>query len=457
MSEIDAHQENAIRSDSSSNDEWDYMNDEAPSLSRSHLVNSIGSAVSEDNLTFMTLLSPGLTVKASKKAFTKVKTRTKRITNRARIEKNKLISRIADEDLVLMKERVFKHINKLDQNLMKTVLASETEKWFYAFALFQIFYIGIILGKYPNYFHLYYSVLFVLLMPIRLYTYWKRDFQFFLADFCYYANLLVMLYIWVFPNLRHLFVVCFSFTFGTLLFAVITWRNSLVLHLIEKITSSFIHIMPPLSLFVITHEIDPDFKAERFSGAARTTSWNLIKSILWSSFYYLIWQLLYHYFITYRQQDKIREGRVNSFTYLRRSYANKPIGKFVNSLRDPFPVFAFTLIQYGYQLGTMLLCPIWLKYKQLAALFLSTIFIVASYNGATYYLDIFGKKLEKEVVRLRQEISELQSESLNSSSSSMVEVNKKDESGEHYKKESGSTEEEHKKNDITIEEHKKNV
>ena len=43
---------------------------------------------------------------------------------------------------------------------------------------------------------------------------------------------------------------------------------------------------------------------------------------------------------------------------------------------------------------------------------MSLIFVVAAYNGATYYIDIFGRKLEKEVVKLRNEISQLQAENL---------------------------------------------
>lgn len=403
-------------SEESLNDEyWDF---DGNKINRSYSSTSINSAISAEKVSFLDLLDPGFTVNVSKKAYNNVKHRTKKITDKAKLQKNRLLTRMSEDDLVALKAKLSQQILRLDRNLFKTVEASKTEKFFYAFALFQIFYAGIIIGKYPQYFHIYYSLLFLLLMPIRLYTYWKKNFQFFLADLCYYVNALMMVFIWVFPQSKHLYMVCFSFTFGTLSFAVITWRNSLVLHSIEKITSSFIHIIPPVTLFVITHEISPEFKEQRFPGAAKVTSWNTINGILWTSFYYLIWQSFYHYFITYRGKLQISKGRVNSFSWLRKSYARKPIGKFVNNLPEPFPVIAFTLIQYGYQLGTMLLCPLWLKYKRLASIFLGYIFIVAAYNGATYYVDIFGKKLEKEVQRLQSEIQLLQSESAPPSSNS---------------------------------------
>ena len=36
------------------------------------------------------------------------------------------------------------------------------------------------------------------------------------------------------------------------------------------------------------------------------------------------------------------------------------------------------------------------------------IFVMASYNGATYYIDVFGKRFEKEVKKLKKEVEDLQ-------------------------------------------------
>ncbi|GMG56195.1 unnamed protein product [Ambrosiozyma monospora] len=57
----------------------------------------------------------------------------------------------------------------------------------------------------------------------------------------------------------------------------------------------------------------------------------------------------------------------------------------------------------------MSLCPIFFKYKYAASAFVSFIFLTASYNGATYYIDFYGKRLQKEVERLQAEISDLRS------------------------------------------------
>ena len=55
-----------------------------------------------------------------------------------------------------------------------------------------------------------------------------------------------------------------------------------------------------------------------------------------------------------------------------------------------------------YQVLTMTPCPIWFKYKHACGAFVVFIFLWASYNGATYYIDVFGKRLEKEVDKLKK-------------------------------------------------------
>lgn len=314
------------------------------------------------------------------------------------------------KDIDGLKKKLSERVDKLDKRLSNIFYASTTEKWFYSFAVYSIFVAGFIIGSCSEYFHVYYTALIILLMPIRFYTYWKRAFHYFLFDLCYYVNWLTLIFIWVAPSSKHLYTVCFAFTFGTLSWAVITWRNSLVLHSIEKTTSSFIHVMPPVVMFVITHQLPHDFKIERFPATAKLTNWNFFSGVLWTSVYYLIWQLSYHYFITIRKAEKIKEGRATSFEWLRKSFAKQWIGKFVNGLPEPFPIIAFTFIQYGYQLLTMAMCPIWFSSKRLASLFMTFIFLVATFNGATYYVDYYGKKLEKEVQRLQKEIQELSHE-----------------------------------------------
>lgn len=337
---------------------------------------------------------------STKKKFTSMKLRTQEKLRRLRDD---------TYDQQDIQKRISQRLSKFDAKINANLQSSNTEKLFYAFAVFLIAVSGFIIGKYPSYFHVFYTGLFALLMPIRFYTYFKQSYQFYLADLCYYVNLLLILFIWFFPYSRSLFISLFSLTMGTLSFAVITWRNSLVLHLIEKTTSSFIHIMPPVTMFVIVHELPHDYKVARFPAVASITDWSFFNGIIWTSIYYTIWQVCYHYFITIKKSHEINSGKVTSFTYLKEKNSQSFLGKLVNSLPYTWmQIGAFTLIQFGYQLLTMIFCPIWFKYKHACGTFMCFIFVWASYNGATYYIDVFGKKFEKEVAKLKAEINELQ-------------------------------------------------
>lgn len=68
-------------------------------------------------------------------------------------------------------------------------------------------------------------------------------------------------------------------------------------------------------------------------------------------------------------------------------------------------------IQYSYALLTMLPCPIWFWYRWASAGFMMVVFTWASWNGATYYIDVFGRRMEKELEGLRKEVQRLEAKS----------------------------------------------
>ncbi|WLF76615.1 hypothetical protein PVL30_000317 [Lodderomyces elongisporus] len=340
----------------------------------------------------------------------KTKKRVNSLKNKTK-ERLSIYNKRGNIELDKLQDVLNQRLLKFDERIHRNLTSSSTEKLFYAVSVFLIACAGFVIGKYPEYFPHFHTAIFVVLMPIRFYTYFKQSFQFYLADLCYYVNLLLMLFIWVFPQSPTLFVSVFSLSMGTLSWAVITWRNSLVLHSVEKTTSSFIHVMPPVTMFVMVHELPTEYIEKVYPGIAAIDSWNFITSLVITSMYYTIWQVSYHYFITIKKKDEIEKGKVTSFSYLKKKNRSTPLGRFVNGL--PYlwmQTMAFTLIQFGYQLLTMLPCPIWFKYKHACGSFVCFIFIWASYNGATWYIDVFGKRLEKEVAKLKTEVGKLQQE-----------------------------------------------
>ena len=174
--------------------------------------------------------------------------------------------------------------------------------------------------------------------------------------------------------------------------------------------------MPPVTLHCIVHLTNPEFQRQRFpavhaiiySSPNSPEHYSLLGMMVWATVPYAVWQLSYHFLITVRRREKIAAGRPTSFTWLRKSYAKTWIGRLVLSLPIPLQEPAFMLVQYTYALGTMLPCPIWFWYRWPSAGFLSAVFVWSIYNGATYYIDVFGKRFQSELEQLKKDVAKWQ-------------------------------------------------
>ena len=90
----------------------------------------------------------------------------------------------------------------------------------------------------------YYLVKAPLLISYRIYSYFQDRCQYFLIDFCYWANLLLLIQIVFFPTNKRLFMVAYAVSHGPLIWAVGLFKNALVFHSVDKTISAFIHISP---------------------------------------------------------------------------------------------------------------------------------------------------------------------------------------------------------------------
>lgn len=320
----------------------------------------------------------------------------------------------AEEQLDRYRQRMRSNVDKLGKQWNDTKVITLREKISFICGVLNIFITGYLIGAYPEYMHLWYSWQVLYFMPIRYYTYHKRGMHYFVADLCYFVNFLLMGSLWLFPGSKRLFISAYCLAFGNNAVAIIMWRNSLVFHSFDKVTSLFIHIMPCATLHCIVHLCNPEHQRERFPAVyaikhsppgSPTAYANLVSMLAWSTIPYAVWQLSYYFFITVRRREKIAAGRPTSFTWLRKSYSKAWIGRLVLSLPDSLQESAFMLIQYSYAVATMLPCPLWFYSRWASATFLMVVFIWSIHNGSTYYIDVFGKRFQKELEAMKAEVA----------------------------------------------------
>ncbi|EKV16562.1 hypothetical protein PDIG_20350 [Penicillium digitatum PHI26] len=323
----------------------------------------------------------------------------------------------ADEKLEKYRSRMKQGVERLGKQWNMTATVTIREKISFIAGVLNIFISGYLIGACPEYFYIWFSAQLAFFMPIRYFTYHAKGYHYFLADLCYFVNMLCMLSIWVFPNSKRLLISTFCLTFGNNAAAIAMWRNSMVFHSMDKVVSLFIHIMPPVTFHCIVHLTPVEKLKERFpavydikfSQPGDPEHYGLGAMILWSTAPYVVWQLMYHFLITVRRRDKIAAGRPTSFTWLRKSYSKTWIGRFVLSLPEALQEPCFMFIQYGFALSTMIPCPIWFSSKWASGMFMSALFVWSIHNGATYYIDVFGKRFQKELEQLKTDVARWQS------------------------------------------------
>ena len=141
----------------------------------------------------------------------------------------------ADEQLAKYRKRMKHGVERLGERWNDTAAVTLREKISFITGVVNIFISGYLIGACPDYFYIWYSLQLAYFMPIRYYLYHRKGYHYFLADLCYFVNLLCMLSIWVFPQSKRLFISTFCLTFGNNAIAIALWRNSLVFHNHDKV------------------------------------------------------------------------------------------------------------------------------------------------------------------------------------------------------------------------------
>lgn len=101
------------------------------------------------------------------------------------------------------------------------------------------------IGKYSNkHYYTFHVYTVVILVLIRLCNYRIKRWHYYLFDFCYFANALILYFLLFAPKNDILFKVFFIYANGPFGVAVPAFKNSLIFHKIDNLTSIAIHLIP---------------------------------------------------------------------------------------------------------------------------------------------------------------------------------------------------------------------
>ncbi|KAJ7067952.1 hypothetical protein C8F01DRAFT_583113 [Mycena amicta] len=328
------------------------------------------------------------------------------------------------------KIKVQARMTKLSTSWQSAKVVRTREKMSFFFGVMSLVFSALLFGLAPQWVHIAYTVLGSYLLPYRAYTYKKKAWHYFLFDLCYYVNILNFIYLWALPSNPALFTACYCLSHGSLASAVITWRNSLVFHDQDKVTSLFIHIYPAFTFTVIRHFYPG--AAERFPALRELPHLNPLRALLLSGVIYLSWQLMYWKFVLVDRRTKIESGqRLTSFSFLLNDKRGA-IGRALSAIPPAYRLVVFMFGQWVYSVLTEAPA-VFLLYDspRASGVFLLLILSVSVWNGGGFYIEVFGRKsvdgsslsthinidyrFERELEALRKELSDARSSSGRSS------------------------------------------
>ena len=214
---------------------------------------------------------------------------------------------------------------------------------------------------------------------------------------------------------------------GPVLVAIIVWRNSMVFHSVDKMTSLFIHVFPPMYTFIQRWELST--MEMNSNSILSITNWFVYPTIL-----YLLWQFGYLIKTEFIDAEFLSSNPKiatslrwlssddkNFFTKQTVKYCRK-IG--IMSKDEKFDSsqwktkFIFIFVNLAYFLATI--CYVKLtfenKYIHITCMFITLLSSI--FNGANYYIEIFSErynetlkqkqaKLEKKYTTIEERLDEI--------------------------------------------------
>eukprot|EP00871_Galdieria_phlegrea_P001300 jgi/Galph1/2170/GphlegSOOS_G858.1 len=240
----------------------------------------------------------------------------------------------------------------------------------------------------------YYLVLIGPLLVLRYWLYRRAKFHYFMYDFCYFAQILLLISLLFVPSNQALQRVNFAIANGPLAWAIVLWRNSLVFHSLDKMTSIFIHVFPPLVTFCLrwypqeTRDLDN-------IGTCR-----LFVDMVWFPFLlYLLWQSLYLLKTEWFSRNKLKRDPdlMTSFRYLTKE-RNSLSFKVISMFGESHQLSTFVGLQLAYTLLTLVFSSFLYKSQWLHIFFLFSMAFASLWNGASYYFDIFALRYMGEIL-----------------------------------------------------------
>jgi len=275
--------------------------------------------------------------------------------------------------------------------------------------------------SYPALFKYFYVAMLIPLMIARYIDYVDKKYHFFMFDFCYFINFVSISHIFFFPHSQWLFETLFVLSNGPVLFAIMVWRNSMVLHSVDKMTSLFIHAFPPFYTYCYRW-LSMSGTSESGRVRIQSTELSVAAWLFYPTIMYAVWQFAY-LFKTEVVSKSYLDENVDVETSLRwlardsKNFTHKLGRKLcikcgVMTKHEQFDStsfktkFIFVTLNFIYFVIAILPTYLLFKYKYLQLTVMLIAILSSIWQGANYYIEVFSERYRDSLDKKAQELEE---------------------------------------------------
>jgi hypothetical protein len=259
-----------------------------------------------------------------------------------------------------LRETIQRRRQKLLRLVSHPTVIMTKDKFSFVLGVVLIMIIEFVLLVHPDQMGHLYTALLLPLMIARYILYRADLYHYFMYDFCYYAQIMQLFQMHKYPDDVRFAKAMFSIANGPLALAVALWRNSVVFHSLDKMTSMFIHILPALVMFSQRWQDHISKKEFPLFEQMDETIVTTLVDFWWHPFvYYAIWQAIYLIKTEIISKKKL-EYNTSIMTSLRWMVRKKTSAsyKLLSRFGEHNQLPTFVCIQAVYTLATFLVCPL---------------------------------------------------------------------------------------------------
>lgn len=278
------------------------------------------------------------------------------------------------------------------------------DKMTFIFGVLLVIFSAYFLGRYPNtFYYQYHSILLPILLFAKWVYYKSMGWHYYMTDFCYSANLLLLIFLNFYPKSDYLFKACFLYANGMLGVSIAAFRNQMVFHKFDNLTSLALHIFPNITIWNLRWTTMP-YEATLPESERRflqfDSSFEFKKIFAFPLAYYFAWAFFYYMVNFVISARKIKERNYdNMWTYY---HAKEWSRKLIYLFGKPWGQLTFLFFHMlWFVLAHFFAIPV--LYFQSLHTFLLILWLTWSiWNGSCFYMDYFSKKYELSLQRLEQ-------------------------------------------------------